>query len=80
LNRPDLIMLLEEWYTNVNRVPIAKGSTDESPPAVPAELVSVVDKINRLPTVDDYPLWWVRCRVSSIDSLFCAGDLQLFLL
>lgn len=62
-------------------VPLAESGLDERPPALlkgPTELAPVVDRISRLPTCDDYPLWRVCCRVFITGALFRVCNLFIF--
>lgn len=68
----DLVASLEERYASTHRV--AKGDRNgrrlESHPTI----ASSIDKITRLPTNDDYPLWRIRCKVFLTSVIFRHGS------
>jgi ribosomal protein L24 len=64
----DLVASLEERYASTHRV--GEGDRNERPLESHSTIASSIDKITRLPTNDDYPLWRVRCKVFLTSVIF----------
>jgi len=62
----DLVASLEDRYSSTRRV--AEGDRNERP--LNPTVASSIEKITRLPTNDDYPLWRVRCKVFLTSVIF----------
>jgi hypothetical protein len=58
----DLVASLEKRYASSHRVD--EGDRNERP--LDSTVASSIEKITRLPSNDDYPLWRVRCKVFSL--------------
>ena len=63
----DLVASLEDRYASTRRV--AEGDRNERP-LEGHPIASFIEKIARLPTNDDYPLWRVRCKVFLTSVIF----------
>ena len=62
----DLVASLEKRYASRHRVD--EGDRNERP--LDSTVASSIEKITRLPTNDDYPLWRVRCKVFLTSVIF----------
>ena len=68
----NLVASLEDRYASTHRV--AEGDRNERPLESHPTIASSIDKIIRLPTNDDYPLWRVRCKVFLTNVIFRHGS------
>jgi hypothetical protein len=71
----DLVASLEKRYTSARRV--AEGNRNERP-FEGHPIASSIDRITRLPTNDDYPLWRVRCKVFFSSAMLSFGMADIF--